>query len=152
MSYKVPGLLSITLVFIALGIMDYQLFSISLAIGLIYALCIPVAFAFTLFNYCRKCPHVTQKSCRHVILGLIVARLFKPLAPSKYTLKEIFTALIPLMLLVIFPQYQLFLNISLFIAFWILMLIAVIIVRMEVCKKCENINCTFCPGKNNCRV
>ena len=152
MNYKVSGLLSIVLVFIALGIIGYQLFLLSLIFGIIYSICIPIAFLFTMYHYCRKCHHASSKTCRHVILGLITNKLFKPLGPSKYTMKDIFFSLFPLALLVILPQYWLFQSISLFIAFWILMLVAVVIVRTAVCKRCENINCTFCPNADKCDV
>jgi len=152
MSYKIPGLSSIILLFIALGIADYQLFTVSLPLGIVYFICIPLSFLITLYNYCRKCPHVASKTCRHVLFGWIISKLFKPIQPSKYTVKEAFVSLIPLVFIVIFPQYWLVQSIGLFIAFWVLMLAAVVIVRIGVCIGCKNVNCLFCPNKDNCNA
>ncbi|TYQ16734.1 UNVERIFIED_CONTAM: hypothetical protein Cloal_3302 [Acetivibrio alkalicellulosi] len=150
MNYKIPGLLSIVLVFISLGIGGYQLFSYSIFLGMIYVLLIPLVFLNVMYQYCRKCPHVAEKTCRHVIFGWIVNKLFTPIKPSKYTLKEIIYALTPLILLILLLQYWLFKNIFMFIVFWIPMLISVIIIRIGVCKECQNKNCAFCTKTNNC--
>lgn len=147
MNYKVPGLSSIILVFAALLIACCQLFLSSPVLALIYFICIPLAFLFTLYNYCTKCPHVQDGTCRHVVFGWVVVKLFKIRSPSKYTLKEIILALAPIAALLIFPQYWLFQNIGLFTVFWVLMLIAVVIVRTGVCISCRNSNCKFCPNK-----
>ncbi|MCX7711129.1 MAG: hypothetical protein N2484_14930 [Clostridia bacterium] len=151
MNYKAPGVLSLILAFAAIGIAVYQLFAVSIIMGLAYTICTPIAFLNVLYHYCRKCPHVTDETCRHVIFGWIVSKLFKPSTPSKYSTGEILLALSPLAVFFAFPQYWLLRQINLFIAFWVLMLLAIIVVRTGVCKECKNINCKFCQNANNCR-
>ena len=146
MNDKVPGLSSILLLFVALGIADYQLFTVSTLLGVIYLLCTPIVFLNLLYLYCRKCPHVKNGTCRHVLFGWVVKKLFKPLEPAQYKVKEVILALLPLVIYVVFPLYWLFQNRSLFIAFWILMLIAVMIVRTGVCTSCKNTHCKMCPN------
>ncbi len=151
MNYKIPGLSSIALMFIAIVLADIRLFTISITSGVIYTVLIPILFLFVLYCYCRKCPHsangATKGTCRHVILGKITSSLFGNSKPAKYTIKEILSALIPLLILIAFPQYWLFRDITLFIVFWILMLAAGIIVRTGVCPGCKNVNCGFCPNE-----
>ena len=147
MNYKVPGLISIFVMFMALGIADYELFTGSLLLGAVYMLCIPLVFLNTLYHYCSQCPHADHNTCRHVIFGPIVAKLFKPEAPAPYKPAQILGALIPLAALVIFPQAWLWQNTPLFVLFWVFMMLAGMIVRVGVCPRCENSNCSFCPRR-----
>jgi hypothetical protein len=147
MNYKIPGLSSITFMFIALVIASFQLFTVSIITGTIYIILIPVVFLNLLYWYCRKCPHSANGTCRHVIFGWITKKVFSIVAPTKYTVIEIIFSLAPLAVLILLPQYLLFKNLILFIAFWILMLIAGVIVRTGVCPGCRNLNCAFCPNK-----
>jgi len=147
MDYKITGLGSILLVFVALGIASSQLFQASVIFGFVYLVCIPIAFLNVSYHYCRKCPHVANDTCRHVVLGWAVKKLFKYNLSSKYTFKDLIFAAVPLGILVILPQYWLFVNMPLFVVFWVLMLIAVMIVRTGVCVTCQNTKCSFCPNK-----
>ncbi|MEL7656011.1 MAG: hypothetical protein AAGU75_08895 [Bacillota bacterium] len=149
MNYKIPGLLSIILFFSAMGIADYQLFTVSAMLGFALVIGFPLTLLNTLYFYCRKCPHVTQKNCRHVIFGFIVYKLFKPLEPSKYELKEIISAILPMAIVIMLSQYWLIQNRNLFIVFWVLMLISIITIRVSVCTVCGNSNCTMCRNTQN---
>jgi hypothetical protein len=147
MSYKVPGILSLALALIALVIADQQLLSASLILGLAYAFSVPLLFVVVLYGYCRKCPHATSHSCRHVILGLLVTKLFKTIEPAKYTKIETLIATLPLLFLFLFPQYWLFGNLVLFIIFWVLTVSSVLSIGLAVCPNCKNTFCFFCPNK-----
>jgi hypothetical protein len=149
MKDKIPGVSSIALVFIAFGIAAYQLLQYSILLGLLFIVFTPAVFLNVMYQYCRKCPHVKSKTCRHVIIGAITGKLFGSIESSAYTRREILLMLIPLCALVIFPQYWLFQNIPLLIAFWVLMVLAVLIVLTGVCRTCENNNCAMCPNKKN---
>ncbi len=145
MNYKVPGLLSVGLIGIAIGIAGIQLFLSSAILGAAYVCCFPVVMLSMLYFYCRKCPHVALGTCRHVIPGPIVKAMFKPVEPSNYKLWEMALALIPFAVFIIFPQFWLLKNIPLVIIFWTLMLLGGILVRTSVCPKCQNVNCFFLP-------
>lgn len=149
MNYKFPGLTSILFMFVALAIASYSLFANSFILGAVYTLFIPIALLNTLYNYCRKCPHAVDQTCRHVILGMVIMRSFKPLQPSSYTINEYLRALIPLILLFIYPQYWLIANTNLIVLFWLFMAAAVFIIRIGVCSDCRNANCMFCPKAKN---
>jgi hypothetical protein len=144
MNYKVPGLSSIISMLIALAIALFQLFTFSILFGAFYAILIPIVFLNLIYWYCRKCPHTSDGTCRHVIFGRITKMLFGATNQDNYTFKEIIFALFPLVMLVAAPQYWLFQNKYLIIIFWGLMLLAGVIVRTGVCSGCRNTNCTFC--------
>jgi hypothetical protein len=148
MSYKVPGILSLALAFIALIIADLQLFSVSLIVGLAYAVGIPLLIVVALFGYCRKCPHVADRSCRHVVPGLIVSKLFSTTEPARYTKIETLISSMPLVFLFLFPQYWLFRNLTLFILFWVFTVVSVLCIGLKVCPTCKNTFCFFCPKKS----
>lgn len=144
MDYRIPGLVSIFLAFIAIGIADFQLFQYSITIGVVYIVLMPIIFLNTLYQYCRKCIHVADGTCRHVIFGKLINKLFKVSKPSPYTFKEVSSVLISNTLFFIFPQYWLFKNLLLLITFWVFMLISIITIRYLVCPNCCNRNCYFC--------
>jgi len=148
MNYKISGLSSLVFVFFALAIAAFQLYKTSPLIGIIYSLSIPISFFIVLYCYCRKCPHVASKTCRHVLFGWIVAKIFKSSVPSKYSLLEIIFTVVPLLIIFMYPQYGLYQNKTLFTVFWLLMIVAVVIVRSGVCPRCENLYCVLCSNGN----
>lgn len=148
MSYKVPGILSLVLAVIALAIGALQLFSVSLILGLAYTISLPFLLLVVLYGYCRKCPHVRDHSCRHVVLGWIVIKIFKTKEPASYTPIETVLATLPLLVLFLFPQYWLFQNLRLFIAFWVVSALTVLSIGLKVCPTCKNAFCFFCPNKS----
>lgn len=147
MKNRFTGVFSIVLVFIALLLAIYRLFSISVILGIFYLIYIIVSLILILYFYCRKCPHVINGTCRHVLFGWITARLFKAVEPSPYTSRETLFTLLPLALAILLPQYWLFQKTHLFIGFWALVLPAVIMVLTSVCKGCLNRNCSLCPNR-----
>jgi hypothetical protein len=149
MNYKLPGILSLVLAGIALLIADFRLFTVSWILGLAYAVGLPLLFIVVFYGYCRKCPHVGDRSCRHVLPGWIVSKLFKAEAPAPYTRGEALLGALPLLAMFLFPQYWLIQNLILFMAFWIATLLTVISIRLAVCPGCQNTFCFFCPNKSS---
>lgn len=141
------GVLSLLLIFIALGLAIYRLLSVSPVLGACYMVIVPIAFLLVLYAYCRKCPHAKEGTCRHVLFGWLVTCLFKTHEPSSYTLRELLLTLFSLIILILLPQYWLFGTLELFIAFWALMAAAIVMVLASVCRGCFNRNCAFCPNK-----
>ncbi|MBN2436505.1 MAG: hypothetical protein JXK07_14690 [Spirochaetes bacterium] len=146
MDYRITGITSIGLVFVAIGIAMYQLFSISFLFGAVYTVCVPLVFLNVIYIYCRRCTHSLDGSCRHVLFGLIVGRLFKPTSPKPYTLNEILIALLPLVILIALPLYWLWQIPVLFFSFLTLLAVAGAIVVKGVCPGCKNSSCAMCPA------
>jgi len=149
MNYKLPGILSLVLAGIALLIADLGLFIVSWILGAAYSISLPLLLIVVFYGYCRKCQHVGDLSCRHVLPGWIVSKLFKTQAPAPYTGGETLLTTLPLLALFLFPQYWLLQNSLLFMAFWIATLLTVLSIRLAVCPSCQNIFCFFCPNKSS---
>jgi hypothetical protein len=143
--YAIPGVGSLLLLVAALAVADIQLFSASLALGIGFAVSVPLFFLPVFYWYCRRCPHAADGTCRHVLIGRATKALFKLHPPARYSAREIILSLAPLAVLVLFPQYWLFRSIWPGVVFWALMAAAFLIVRIGVCPVCGNENCALCP-------
>lgn len=141
MHYKVPGLTSILIALAALILAAWRLFAVSLWLGAGFTLAAIAGGLIMLRTYCRKCPHLARGTCRHVLPGWIVGNLFHPRPPGPYSFRELLIAFFPVVMIMAFPQYWLFQHKAVFFAFWGLMAVAVVIVRMGVCPVCENGHC-----------
>lgn len=150
MNYRIPGILSIVLLFVTAGIAGYQLFTVSTMLGIAFVIALPLSFLSTFYFYCRKCPHALRGTCRHVVMGWTVSKLFKLSEPSEYTVIEMIYAFVPAAVVIIIAQYWLVQNIKLFTVFWMLMLVTGVIIRTSVCRECENTYCKMCPNGQTC--
>ncbi len=140
----IPGSITIPiLMLLAVGIVDFQLFQFSFVAGLCYAIVTPLLFLHTMYRICRKCPHASDDTCRHVVFGRVVSRWFKVSKPSPYTKMELLSMGFSNILYFLVPQYWLFQNLLLFILFWIALISAIIILRLRKCVCCRNTNCPF---------
>lgn len=146
MNYKIPGVLSVLLFGGALSVAALRMFQISLPAGLLYCSALPVTFGLMLVLFCRKCPHVANNTCRHVIFGPVVKKAFPQSKPARYTFLELTVAFLPLSAMLIIPQIYLFQKWQLALLFWVLCLPALLIVKTQVCSSCKNGNCISNPG------
>ena len=74
---RIHGVISLILFAIALLIAINAVFAQSFMFGMIYSIFLPIGALLILLGFCPKCPHVADRTCRHVIPGEIV-RLFPP--------------------------------------------------------------------------
>jgi hypothetical protein len=148
MNYKIPGVASLMLMFAAVLVATYQMYTVSVFLGTAFIIAITFSLVNMLYFYCRKCPHAASNTCRHVIIGWIVVKLFKTTAPTKYSTKEMLLSMLPIVTVILVSQYWLIQNDKLFVVFWILMIEAVVIIRVLVCGECGNFNCVLCKNKN----
>ena len=139
------GVFSISLFIAAMLLGAYSISSYCFTIGVAYLLAIPIGFFGVAGIFCTKCP-CAPDNCSHVIIGYLTIP-FQKREAGIYKMKDyVFTAGI-LVLLVGFPQYWLYRDALLFIAFWALMAIAGIEVALFVCKACGNKYCAMCKNK-----
>ena len=95
--------------------------------------------------YCSKC--VCRESCNHLIMGWISQKLSKKKYGS-YTTKElIFGVILPLLPILIIPQFYLFQNVFYLVLYWVLFGIAALEIKFYVCKACRNTKCLMCQSK-----
>lgn len=136
---KFHGVLSVSLVLLALIIGLVALINFSLTLTLIYALLILIS-PFTIgYFYCLKCPSRADK-CPHVIFGK-VTKLYKVKKEGAYKTTEIIFALLFLICAIIIAQLALIKIFPLFIIFWVIFIIAATEIKLCVCPKCNNYEC-----------
>lgn len=131
------GVTSLSLVLIATLIALGVMFITSWLLGVIYLAVMALAPQAILRAYCAKCP--CQAHCAHIIPGKAAMSFSR--TPGPYTLSEIGIMSIAIVLLLGLPQYWLWSYPVLFATFWVLSGIAVIQIRVFICKTCNNIYC-----------
>jgi hypothetical protein len=99
-----------------------------------------------IWSFCSKCP-CREHSCGHVLLGKIT-RYLPWRAEGKYSAMDLAGVVIPVILILIFPQFWLKNNLPVFGMFWALLAAAGIEISAKVCRGCGN---KYCPvnGKIN---
>jgi len=139
---KLFGRLSLYLAVIALLLGLVALIQTNVVIGILYgAFFVASPFVIAYF-YCRKCPS-NGNQCPHGVLGKI-AKLYSLVDCSRYTKLEIAIVVLTIIFLIIIPQFALIKFIWLLVAFWILMIVAVVIIIKNLCPNCDNENCPIC--------
>ncbi len=144
MKNKIHGLISLLVLIIAYGIGAYTILIQSYILGILYIISIFFMFLIVMYSYCRKC--ICQNNCSHIIPGLISKALFKNSSDKKYTILNYIGGFLPLVILIVLPQYYLikikYNNIPvLLIIFWVIVIFALLDIYFFICKKCDNTNC-----------
>ncbi|MCP4129714.1 MAG: hypothetical protein GY754_01740 [bacterium] len=138
------GVFSLFLVFVANGVGVAAIFPFSRTLALVYGAVVPLAWLLIIFFFCAKCP-CRDHGCGHILPGKLT-KIFPPRKQGKYSPLDFGATGIALALLVGIPQYWLWQNTVFFIAFWAINTIALLEIRLLVCKECSN---EFCPGFPN---
>jgi hypothetical protein len=136
------GITSLLLIFAAIVLAAIAMFKVSWVLGVVYLIICGIASLAMLYAYCAKCP--SRNQCGHFFPGK-AAKVFKNRQPGPYTIIELVVTGLTLVLLIGLPQLWLYRYFGLFIAFWIMTVIAVIQIRTVVCRACDN---TYCPANN----
>ena len=142
MTKQFHGITSLSLVAIAIIIAASVLFRTSLTLGIVYLAICAAAPLVVLYAYCAKCS--CQAHCGHVFPDK-AAQVFNR-EPGPYTLIELAAMILALALLIGLPQFWLWRYTGLFIAFWVLNGIALVQIRIVVCRTCGNIYCPMRPA------
>jgi hypothetical protein len=133
------GLLSLGWVLIAVVMAAVVMFQVSWLLGAVYLIGCAVGLLGIVYAYCAKCPCRTH--CAHVILGKLALALMDR-QPGPYSGAEVAVVILALLWLLGLPQVWLWQTPVLFVAFWVLNTIAVIQIRLAVCRGCDN---GYCP-------
>jgi len=137
-SNRFHGVTSLGLMFAALAIgvvavsrHSWLAAGVGICVSVLWVL--PVAWFF-----CTKC--CCRLDCGHVLLGLITRALpERRLGP--YTKTEALFTVLPLLVVVVYPQYWLAKETPLLIAFWCLVAVAGLQAVLFVCRGCSNAAC-----------
>jgi hypothetical protein len=144
MNRQIHGILSLVLIAAAVITALAAIFPSSLFWALIYITGILASSLIIVYSFCAKCP-CRHTSCGHVLPGALTW-FFPRREEGPYTLADTVGVVVPLVFLVVFPQYWLFSHtvyFILFAAFWIL---AAADIQFFVCRDCANTCCPFFQG------
>lgn len=144
MNPQIHGILSLVVITAAvitafLGIVQSSLFW-----AVLYLAGILLSSLIIVYSFCTKCP-CRDTSCGHVIPGKLT-RFFPRRREGPYTLADMVGVVVPVVFIVVFPQYWLLSNIGYFILFVVFWILAAVDIQFFVCRVCTN---TYCPFFQN---
>jgi hypothetical protein len=138
MSTRFHGVTSIGLVGIAIVIAAVVMFQASWMLGALYLVGCLIAPLGIVYAFCAKCP--CRGHCAHVVFGKLAIALTNR-QPGPYSRGEVAVVAVALVWLLGLPQAWLWRYPTWLIVFWVLNAIAVLQIRLAVCRSCENVHC-----------
>lgn len=137
------GLIGLALVGAALGLAAMWVAALSRPAALCYLLILSGGGLIILRRFCAQCPS-RGADCRHVIPGLLAARLPRR-APGPYRRSDLILTGLALFAMTGFPQPWLWALPALFVLFWLLVAVAAVEILWKVCPTCTNGACPIQP-------
>lgn len=144
MNRQTYGLISLLLILAAVFTATYAIYQYSFLWTLLYVVGILLSSLVIVYSFCAKCPS-RHKDCSHVIPGKIV-RFFPRREEGSYTVTDKAGVVVPLVFLIVYPQYWLLSQPAYFVLFASLCLGAAAMIQFFVCKGCTNCYCPFFQG------
>jgi hypothetical protein len=141
MNRQTHGILSILIMSAAVLTATFVILQSSAIWAVLYLVGILLSCLVIVYSFCTKCP-CRKTGCGHVIPGKIT-RFFPPRAEGPYTLRDLAGVVVPLVFMIVFPQYWLLSRPVYFIVFAALCLVAAADIQFFVCKECSNRHCPF---------
>jgi hypothetical protein len=138
---KFHGIFTLLLAGSAILLSLIMMFKNSTELGVAFAVFCGIGAVAIIRSVCAKCP--SRDNCGHVVPGAIADTLFKQVQPGPYTIVEIAVFVFCMGVIIIVPQFWLFKNPAAFASYWVMVSVAGIFIKMNVCTKCEN---NFCPA------
>jgi len=139
---RMHGVISLILFTVALLIAINAVFAQSFMFGIIYSILLPIGALLALMGFCPKCPHVADRTCRHVIPGEIVRLFPTSQTGSQYRVTDYLILIVPILLIIGLSQIPLFKQGILFFGlFWGIMTLVFAEILTFVCNSCRNVNC-----------
>jgi hypothetical protein len=142
---KFHGYTSIILFFAAIATGIYAIAFYSITMAILNAIFLILMILSVSFYFCSKCP--VRERCGHWIFGK-VSQLVSKFKNEKYnTFDMVFGTMLPIVIVILLPQYWLIKTPLLLVVYWGLMAIAGIQVSFFVCTRCDNHKCVMCKNK-----
>lgn len=140
------GILSLLLIAAAFVLGAIGVFMISVTYGVLYLVMLGIGTYVVLMNYCRKCPHSMNNSCRHIYPGRIAIKLpYKK--TGKYTWFELISVIIVVGILIFYPLAFMYTQLWMTIVYVLILITGVVMIRSKVCNECYNRWCPACPNR-----
>lgn len=141
---NIHGIISIILILDATGVAIYSIGQESILIATIYILLFFLFILIVAIIYCRKC--LCRENCNHLFIGWISIKLIKS-KNTDYSAKDIlFGVILPIMPVIIIPQFFLINKFTHFVLFWLFYAIAGLEINRFVCRGCKNTKCLMCSS------
>jgi hypothetical protein len=140
MNRQIHGILSLLIIFAAILTATFAIVQSSVLLAAIYLTGTFLSSLVMVYSFCTKCP-CRQTSCGHIIPGKFT-QFFPRRSEEPYTLSDKLGVVVPLVFIIVFPQYWLLSHLTYFILFAVLFLVAAADIQLFVCKGCSN---HFCP-------
>jgi len=137
---KQHGVLSLAIMLLAIVIAIIFISRQSLSLAAIYLVASIISMAVIIYSFCSKCP-CRKHECGHVLLGWLT-RFFPDRKEEKYTVLDLSGVLIPLLFIIVFPQFWIKSSIPVLVAFWGLLILTGLEISTRVCRGCGN---KYCP-------
>lgn len=140
MSKQFHGVTSLGLVAAATIIAAVAMLKVSWLLGVAYLVVAGLASSVVVYAFCAKCP--AKACCGHVFPGKVAMAIDRE--PGPYTRVELIVLGLALLGLIGLPQLWLWRYVGLFIAYWVLNVVALTQIRIVVCRTCDN---RYCPAR-----
>lgn len=140
MNRQVHGILTLLILAAAVVTATYAIFQSSVVWAILYIIGILLSCLVVVYSFCTKCP-CRNTDCGHVIPGKLT-RFFPRREEGPYTFGDRTGVVVPIVFMIVFPQYWLLSHPGYLYLFVALCLIAAADIQFFVCKGCTN---TFCP-------
>lgn len=140
MNRRIHGILSLLILSAAVLTATLAIVQSSVIWTVLFLVGILLSCLVLIYSFCTKCP-CRNTDCGHVIPGRL-ARFFPRRAEGPYTFWDKTGGEVPVVFMIVFPQYWLLAQPFYFYLFAALCLIAAADIQFFVCKGCTN---RFCP-------
>jgi len=140
MNRQIHGILSLLIILAAVITAALAIVQSSVIWTAVYLVGTFLSALVMINSFCTKCP-CRKTDCGHVIPGKLT-RFFPSRPEGPYTFMDKTGIVVPVVFMIVFPQYWLLEHPSYFYLFAVLCLVAAADIQFFVCKGCNN---RFCP-------
>ncbi len=144
-SSRFHGIVSFAILDLTIVISLFAIAKTSLIHTVIYFFGSVIAGLSIILLYCTKCS--CKSKCSHVLPGQL-ALLFKNRETLTYKPFDYLGTVIAGAFIILYPQYWLWNFKILFVAFWLLIIVAILQINQYVCTSCRNSKCAMCKNTN----
>jgi hypothetical protein len=142
---NIHGIISILLIFDATAVALISIAQQSVFMAGIYLFLFLAFLIIVSIIYCSKCK--CRDRCNHLIIGWLSQKLSKK-KYGNYTAKNlVLGVIIPILPLLVIPQFYLYHNLFYLLLYWILFGVAAVEINLYVCRGCRNTKCSMCKQK-----
>jgi hypothetical protein len=146
MNRQVHGILSLLILAAAVGTAAVAIFQTSIMWAALYIVGIILSCLVVVYSFCTKCPS-RKNDCGHLIPGKLT-QFFPPRGEGPYTFRDKTGVVVPIVFMIVYPQYWLLSHPLYFYVFVALCLAAAADIQFFVCRGCAN---RFCPFHPTCQ-